>query len=82
MSYTLGISANDMATLHWLQDRGYDCGLLDALEPTEADDVYTVAEHDAWSIAELAGDPDSGFACLNWDSDLGREIRRFLEAIV
>lgn len=78
-------------TLKWLNARGYDCGMLDAIEDASClgnRDLCAIPEHKAWEINEacyekpgLEGD-FVGFACLNWDSAPGRAIRSFLDAIV
>jgi len=82
MAYEIHITDFEMKTVKWLAERGYDCGLLEALESTDRDDVYAIPERAAWGIQDASDCPDSGFACLRWDSDLGRKIRAFLDAIV
>lgn len=80
--YTLKLDGAAFETLHWLADRGYDCGLVDALEATDVDGVYAVPEHKAWAILEASQCPDSGFACLNWNAPVAELIRNFLDSIV
>lgn len=80
--YTLAIDDDGFETLRWLASRGYDCGLEAALERTDIDGIYSVAEHRAWEIHDASECPDSGFACLSWESPIGVEIRSFLDSIV
>jgi hypothetical protein len=81
--YTLKIDDAGFETLRWLSARGYDCGLEDVLEqrPECKSDEYAVPEHKAWEVKEQS-DEEAGFACLNWDSAIGEEIRRFLDSVV
>lgn len=87
MSYTLNLTAYELNSLAWFADRGYDCGLYDALEAQndnpEPEDIvtYTIPEHQAWKVAEQAKE-HGAWACLAWDSPLGEKISAFLESIV
>ena len=86
MAYKITLTRNEIETLSWLEARGYDCGLYAALESEARDEsgdvVYNIPEHKAWEISEASECPDSGFACLDWDSPLGEKIRKFLNSIV
>lgn len=81
MGYRMVLTEADCATLSWLEERGYDCGLYDALEPIEGE-AYEIPEHKTWAIRDASECPDSGFACLDWSSRLGKQIAKFLERIV
>lgn len=88
--YILSFDEAGYETLKWLNARGYDCGMFDAIEDASSlgnRDYCAIPEHKAWEINEacfegpgLAGE-FIGFACLNWDSAPGRMIRRFLDSI-
>lgn len=88
MAYKITLTQPEIKTLAWLADRGYDCGMYDSLANEtrdESDDsvaTYEIPEHKAWEIYEASECPDSGFACLDWDSPLGEKIRKFLNSIV
>ena len=98
MSYTLTLTPEERETLAWLADRGYDCGLFDALGPTARDhqnyvrrygpdrdstETYTIPEHKAWEVYEAQEETaEAAWACLAWDSTLGVKISTFLESIV
>lgn len=88
MNYKMKLTTDEIATLSWLRERGYDCGLYDALEADEQDSmtadgyVHFILEHKAWEIVEASEDVDSGFACLDWGSSLGVKIRAFLDEVV
>lgn len=79
------LTEDEMVSLIWLADRGYDCGLYEALEPDHKlfsrSTGWVVQEHKAREILEASKCPDSGFACLDWGSPLGVKIRAFLDGI-
>ena len=96
MSYTLTLTPEERETLAWLADRGYDCGLFDALGPTARDhqnyvrrygpdrdstETYTIPEHKAWAVFEQCGEAGA-WTCLVWDSPLGLKVSAFLESSV
>ena len=85
--YFVRLDEADMHSLAYCRDRGYDCGLLKALEATTielADGriVYEIAECDVWTVSAAAGDDRSGFGNLAWDSNLGEELSRLLNGAV
>ena len=82
--YTLRISEDGFHTLRWLSARGYDCGLEDALvqHAACAEGEYAIPEHKIQDIYDLSRDEDVGFICLDWNSEIGKEIRRLLESVV
>lgn len=97
MSYTITLTPAERETLAWLADRGYDCGLFEALGPAALDHqqqvrwfgpdnsietyTYSIPEHKAWDVNEQTNE-HGAWSCLAWDSTLGQKISTFLESIV
>lgn len=92
MSYTIRVpEIEGPATLRWLSKHGYDAGLWDScFEQVPAGDgylVYEISEPDAWEVYFQVYDEngewnEDAFSCLDWDSETGRAIQKFLEEIV
>jgi hypothetical protein len=82
--YTIRIDENGFHTLRWLSARGYDCGLEDALmqHPACTEGEYAIPEHKIHDVYDQAQDENAGFACLDWQSEIGQEIRRLIESVV
>lgn len=79
--YTIELSDDEVHSLKYFADKGYDCGLLDALEPTDEEGKYTISENKMWSINEACSE-HGAWTNLNWQSSLGQKIHKLLESVV
>lgn len=80
--YTIQLTPEEYSTLSFFKNRGYDCGLLDALVvKDEAKGIYEIPEHEMWAVNE-ACEEHGAWTNLNWDSSLGKKIRKLLDSVV
>jgi hypothetical protein len=75
MAYQITIETeDDLVTLQWLSDRGYDAGFLDLADLNSHDEttgkrVFTMPEHHAWIFNDnIEEDPDAFLACCGSDT--------------
>ena len=58
MNYTIRLNAEEYLQLKYMADKGYDCGVLDALRVATVHDLagddatYSIPEHVMWDIHE------------------------------
>lgn len=89
-AYNVTILAEDMATLYWLADRGYDGNFLALAtlvadpedDPEEGGYVFALTEPEAWEFSEhIESDPDAFLSCCDSET-LVRALIDFWQEIV
>jgi hypothetical protein len=81
MAYKLRVTDEEIESLDYIGDR-YDYAkvLVDALEPTDTDDLYEIQESDAWEFAEAVEAEDGHLPMLG--GSLADRVQALLDNIV
>lgn len=80
------LTPEELKTLMWLSDRGYDAGIFELAPGEETEDggyrFEEIPENVAWEIQEKYNDDPDAFLTSNGSRTLAEKLNRFLESIV
>jgi len=80
--YTLTLTQDELETLLWLRDHGYDAGLYGRLEGGAEEGEYRLPEVDAWEwLEDIRQNPHAYLTCCG-DDALANKLARLEDSVV